>query len=102
MADSDSVAGYTLLRTPTGRFRVDIPATTLEADDTDSLLEKLAKRLEEIEASLSSIKDDIQDAAFREIEQATPRGDALAKYVKDHPPPPEWFDEPEWWNDAAG
>src|SRR4051794_11663971 len=101
MATKESVGGYTLIRTPKGRLRVDIPATTLEADDIASLVDQLEKRLVAVAASLEAIRNDIQEAEYRVIEQTALRGDALAKYVEEHPAPPEWFAEPEWQDDAT-
>lgn len=102
MAYNETIAGagYKVIRTEGGRLRVDIPASVLEADDPESLLDQVEKRLEEMTVALGSLRVDLEETALRKLDQSSSRLDALEKYAASHSPPQEWFDEPEWWNES--
>jgi len=101
MALKDSPILFEIVRTETGLLRVDIPAGRVEAEDPESLLAGLAKRLAELNAAAELLKSDFEEAAIRRIEQLSPRRQALEKLASSHPPSQDWYAEPEWTDDEA-
>jgi hypothetical protein len=87
------------VETKNGRFRVEIPATAVEAEGAEELLEQIEKRLSELGAALAGVKDDLERIILQHIEKVTPRGPALKKLIEKYPAPQEWYNEPEWNDD---
>ena len=80
------------ITTEGGRLRVELPATTLEAEDLDGLMSQIASMVEGIK---SGLRDAAEDQALREIEKTAPRRAALERLAARYPAPQQWFDEPE-------
>ena len=100
MPVNDSPVTFEIVKTESGLLRVDIPATRVEAVDPDTLLAEIAKRLAGLSAAAEILRHDLEESAIRRIEQLSPRQQALEKLVKSHPPPQDWYTEPEWTDDA--
>jgi hypothetical protein len=77
--------------TERGKLRAVLPATSIEADDAEGLMNQ-ADLL--AEAFLASIKAAIEDAALREVEAKAIGQEELERLAARYPAPPEWFDEP--------
>jgi hypothetical protein len=96
MAVNDSPVIFEIVKTESGRLRVDIPATRVEAEDPETLLAEIAKRLAGLSAAAELLRHDFEEAALRRIEQLSPRREALEKLARSHPPSQDWYSEPEW------
>jgi hypothetical protein len=90
-----------IIETPNGRYRLDIPATSIEADDPEELLAQIARKSAEWEAAIAAAREKVERIMMRCVEQTVaPRRDVLKRLVKKCPPPQEWYDEPEWTDNA--
>jgi hypothetical protein len=83
------------VKTESGFLRVDITASRVEAEDPDTLLAEIAKRLAGLSAAAEILRHDFEEAALRRIEQLSPRREALEKLAQNHPPSQDWYEEPE-------
>jgi hypothetical protein len=99
MAINDARVIFEIVKTENGLLRVDIPATRIEAEDPDTLLTEIVKRLAGLSAAAEILRHDLEEAAIRRIEQLSPRQQALEKLLKSHPPSQDWYTEPEWTDD---
>jgi hypothetical protein len=96
MAVNESPVIFEIVKTESGLLRVDIPASRVEAEDPDTLLREIAKRLAGLSAAAEILRHDFEEAALRRIEKLSPRRQALEKLAKSHPPSQDWYQEPEW------
>jgi len=79
-----------------GKLRADLPATTIEAENAEGILNQVERIVEAVKIALkSSLDDTAEETALRAIEQNAPRRAALERLAARYPPPQEWFDEPE-------
>jgi hypothetical protein len=96
MAVNESPVTFEIVKTDRGLLRVDIPASRVEAEDPDTLLAEIAKRLAGLSAAAELLRHDFEEAAIRRIEQLSPRREVLERLAKSHPPSQDWYNEPEW------
>ena len=91
------------LKTANGRYRVDIPAISVEAEGPEEFLKQIETRLAELAAAFDELGEELEMGVMKHLEQhVTPRGATLKKLVAKHPAPPQWHEEPEWADDEPG
>jgi hypothetical protein len=83
-----------IVETANGRYRLDIPATSLETDDPKELLAQIENKVAEWDAAVAAAREKVERIMMRQVEQhVAPRRDVLKRLVKKYPAPQQWYEE---------